>query len=222
MVKDVLGASGQNYLKVIFSLSETMETVTATRVAERLCISPAAVVKMAAKLQDMNLIRYNRKKGFRLTGAGRKIALEVIRHHRLLELYLKEALGFTWDRVHEEAERMEHVISEDFEDKIDVLLKHPSYDPHGDPIPAKDGTLPEVRYVPLSELEEGQCGEIGRVSDRDPEMLRYLGELEMYPGTMVVLVKREPFGGPIRIQLGKKEHAVGLELARSVFIKTGP
>lgn len=219
METKALGQSIQDYLKTIYTLAETSEVVSPTGVASILGVSPAAVVKMAAKLQEMNLINYNRKQGIRLTESGQKIALEVIRHHRLLELYLMEALGYSWDRVHEEAERLEHVISDEFEERIDRALDFPSHDPHGAPIPRKDGTIAADNHPPLSQLQEGQKATIRRVNDFDAKMLRYLGELGMYPGTEIQIVSREPFGGPILIRIKKKDFAIGQQLADNVFIE---
>lgn len=214
----VLGVAAQDYLKNLYKLCQEGSGVTPSLLAERLGVSPPAVSKMLRRLQDMNLVLYSRNESLTLTPSGEKIALEVIRHHRLLEMYLIQALGYTWDRVDEEAERLEHVISEEFEDKIDELLGYPTHDPHGDPIPTRDGRIAAACRSSLADLEPGQEGRIGRVTDGDPEMLRYLGRLGLYPETDVRMVMKEPFGGPLRVEVGGHEHAIGRELAANVFV----
>jgi DtxR family Mn-dependent transcriptional regulator len=175
---------------------------------------------MIKRLQELKLVTYTRSEEIRLTPAGEKIALEMIRHHRLLELYLLEALGYTWDQVDSEAEKLEHVISEEFEDRIDELLGYPTHDPHGDPIPTKDGYVEDVRHGTLADLEAGKAGVVRRVTDGDPEMLRYLGHLGLYPDTQVEMVVKEPYGGPLRVRVSGSEHAIGRELAVNVFVST--
>ena len=214
----MIGSAVQDYVKAIYNLSLKNKRVTPSHVAEHLGVSSAAVTKMVRKLQDLKLVRYVRLKGLTLSPAGEKIALEVIRHHRLLELYLTEALGYRWDQVHEEAEKLEHVISEHFEDKIEELLGYPTHDPHGAPIPTREGDVETAEVTALSDLAPGQHGVIQQVSDSDPEMLSYLGSLGMYPGEPIELVGKEPFGGSLRIRVSGKDHAIGAELAENVFI----
>ena len=214
----MVGSSVQDYVKAIYTLSLDNTTVTPTNLAERLGVSSAAVTKMVRKLQDLKLARYARSKGLSLTPAGEKIALEVIRHHRLLELYLTEALGYSWDEVHDEAEKLEHVISEHFEEKIEKLLGYPTHDPHGAPIPTRDGNVETSDIVTLSRLEPGQQAVIRQVSDKDSDMLSYLGGLGMYPGTRVEMVGREPYGGSLQIKVSGKNHSIGNDLAEKVFI----
>jgi len=213
-----LGQSAEDYLKSVYKLAREHPVVIPSQVADHLGISAAAVTKMVKRLEEMNLIRYSRRQGIRLTSAGEKIALRVIRHHRLIELYLIEALQFTWDQVHEEAERLEHVISESFEDKIDAFLGFPTRDPHGAPIPGKDGRIEHTRSRRLADLEPGQGGIIQQVNNDDPALLRYMGELGLYPGVEVILIARDPFGGPYRIRIGGRQHVIGPEVARNVFI----
>jgi DtxR family Mn-dependent transcriptional regulator len=213
-----LGAAGQDYLKIIYKLSASTARCTPSMVAERLDVSPAAVTKMVRRLQELNLVSYVRSQELTLTPAGEKIALEIIRHHRLLELYLMEALGYTWDRVDEEAERLEHVISEEFEDRIDEFLGFPTHDPHGDPIPTRDGRVEQIRHSQLGELEPEQAGTVRRVRDGDAARLRYLGDLGLYPGAAVLMVAKEPYGGPLRVVVAGAERAIGRELAESVFV----
>ena len=175
---------------------------------------------MIKKLAEMNLLTYAPYHGVELTPGGVRIALEVIRHHRLLELYLTEALGYGWDTVDEEAERLEHVISEEFEAKIDEALGSPTVDPHGGSIPTKDGELDRTDYVCLSSVKQGQKAVIREVSDRSPEMLRYLSRLGLRLDTTVEVVDRAPFQGPITIRAQSQDHALGLELANHIFVTT--
>jgi DtxR family Mn-dependent transcriptional regulator len=214
----MIGAAVQDYLKIIYKLSLSDQRCTPSGVAERLGVSPAAVTKMVKRLQELNLASYTRSQELTLTLAGEKIALETIRHHRLLEAYLMEALGYTWDQVDGEADRLEHFISEELEARIDAFLGHPTHDPHGDPIPTKDGLLDRTRHATLAELEPGQAGVVRRVTDGDPALLRYLGDLGLYPETPVEMLAKEPYGGPLRVRVSGTEQAVGRELAGNVFV----
>lgn len=216
----MVGAAVQDYLKVIYKLSLSEQRCTPSLVAERMAVSAAAVTKMVKRLQELNLATYTRSQEIELTSAGQKIALEMIRHHRLLELYLMEALGYTWDQVDSEAEKLEHVISEEFEDRIDAFLGYPTHDPHGDPIPTKDGHLDLVRHETLASLQPGDSAVVRRVTDGDPAMLRYLGALGLYPETAVEMLAQEPYGGPLRVRVSGKEQHVGRELADNVFVST--
>jgi DtxR family Mn-dependent transcriptional regulator len=153
-----------------------------------------------------------------LTPEGERVALEVIRHHRLLESYLTEALGMPWDRVHDEAEVLEHYISEELEERIASALGNPEHDPHGDPIPSRDLAVETAAGVPLAELEPGGGGTLARVSDSDPEMLRFLAERDIRPGSRLIVNEREPFGGSVSIEVDGQEHAIGAELARRMVI----
>lgn len=214
----MVGAAVQDYLKAIYALSQGEVRCTPSLLAERLAVSPAAVTKMVRRLQELNLVSYTRNQELRLQPAGEKIALEMIRHHRLIELYLAEALGYTWDQVHGEAERLEHVISEEFEAKIDELLGFPTHDPHGDPIPTREGEVPLAANAALSEMEPGEDAVVRRVTDGDPEMLRYLGSLGLYPRSEVRMLAKEPYGGPLRVRVSGTERAIGRELAAHVFV----
>lgn len=214
----MVGTAVQDYLKIIYKLSLADQRCTPSLIAERMGVSAAAVTKMLKRLQELNLVHYTRSQELSLTDAGEKIALEMIRHHRLLELYLTEALGYTWDQVDGEAERLEHVISEEFEDRIDEFLGFPTHDPHGDPIPTKEGRLEHVRHSTLAELAVGQAAVVRRVTDGDPAMLRYLGDLGLYPHAAVEMLAKEPFGGPMRVRVGETERSVGKELANHVFV----
>lgn len=214
----MLTQAAEDYLKVIYKLQGNHEVVSTTAVAERMTVSAASVTNMIKKLADMGLVAHTPYQGITLTAAGQKVALEIIRHHRLLELYLAEALGFAWDQVDAEAERLEHVISEEFEAKMDAVLGYPTTDPHGDPIPSKDGVLDESRYGRLADVEPGQSAVIRRVPDSNPDMLRYLAELGLIPDVTVDVLKKEPFNGPLLVKVGAIEHHIGHQVASSVLV----
>ncbi len=214
----MFGTAVEDYLKTIFKLSQQEDRVTPSAVAAAQGVSVPAVTKMVRKLRDLHLVEYGRVPGIKLTPAGAKVALEMIRHHRLIELYLHEALGYRWDQVDAEAEKLEHVISEEFEDRIDRVLGHPTHDPHGAPIPTKDGHLDTTAHPVLADLTLGQRARVARVPDRDPALLRYLGELGLYPGTPVEILSRAPFGGPLRLRVDGAECDVGEELAMQVRV----
>lgn len=209
--------SVQDYLKAIYSLTEAGGAVATSSIAERLAVSPASVTAMIKRLSSRGHLRHTPYQGVELTTSGRALALEVIRHHRLLESYLHTRLGVPWDRVHEEAEILEHAISEDLEDRISEALGNPTHDPHGDPIPPKIGKHREVRYRSLEESGIGRVT-VERVSDRDPEALRYLGGLGLVPGAAVTVEESAPFGGPLWVKVGKKRHALSRDLAQGIFV----
>ncbi len=217
MAEPAVGAVGreltsavQDYAKAIYSLAERRdESVSTSAIAERLGVSPASASAMLKKLQSLGLVSREPYRGVQLTRAGKRVALEVIRHHRLLELYLAEALGVPWDRVHAEAEVLEHAISPDLSERIAEALGHPTRDPHGDPIPTADGEIQESPTRSLAELEPGQRGIFRRVSDSDPEMLRYLSKRGIAPGEGFEVLRREPFGGPISVRFGDEIHVLG-------------
>lgn len=212
----------QDYLKIIYVLGEDRAAVNTNAIAARLRVAQGSVTGMLKKLAELKLITYTPYYGVRLTDSGRKIALEIIRHHRLLELYLAEALGYSWDRVHDEAEKLEHHISEEFEDKMAEVLGDPEYDPHGAPIPTKEGRLPRRALIPLSTAPAGLTVQVAQVSDRDPEMLRYLGDIGIYPAVEMQVVEKVPFGGSLLVRIGDCEHHLGEQLAQSIFIVEPP
>ncbi len=216
----MLSQAVQDYLKAIYKLQERGGSVSTTALAEEMDVAAASATGMVKKLASLKLVRHSPYQGVVLTKAGEKMALEVIRHHRLLELYLAEALGYSWDRVHEEAERLEHVISEEFEEKIFEALGRPTRDPHGDPIPAKDGTLVAGDHERLSDLEPGVTGVIRRVSDRSAEMLRYLGTRGLVPDATVEVVEKAPFNGPITVKTGETSHVLGRDLASHILVES--
>jgi DtxR family Mn-dependent transcriptional regulator len=211
----------EDYLKVIYTLIRERgeERASTSAISDRMEVSAASATNMMQKLADMRLVEYVPYRGVSLTEAGEKIALEVIRHHRLIELYLAEALGYSWDAVHDEAERLEHVISEEFEDRIDAMLGHPTTDPHGDPIPPKTGRPPEGTSRRLSDVEIGESVIVRRVSDRNGDFLRQLASLKLVPGTRVRIVGREPAGGPILLERNGSRLSVDEEIARRVFVE---
>ena len=209
----------EDYAKAIYTLQERADgPVTTTALAERLGVSAASASGMVRRLGEIGLAEHEPYQGVELTEAGRAVALEVIRHHRLLELLLAE-LGVPWDRVHDEAEVLEHHISEDLEALIAARLGDPTHDPHGDPIPAADLTVDEGTTIALDQLEPGQRGRFVRVSDSDPEMLRYLSGLGLAPGEWLELVRREPFEGPLVVGFGGAEHPLGVALAAAMRVE---
>ncbi len=213
-----LSQSVEDYLKAIYVLETEGDGATTTNIAETLNVSSASVTNMLKRLAGMNFIEHKSYKGATLTEAGRKIALEILRHHRLLELYLKEIMGYSWDEVHEEAEKLEHHISEQFEDKIAELLDHPTHDPHGDPIPSKDGVVPEMASLSVCDAELETPYIIGRVKDQDPELLRYLEQTGVIPGVKLTILDKAPFEGPIRVLLEEEEKTLGFAVARQVYL----
>jgi DtxR family transcriptional regulator, Mn-dependent transcriptional regulator len=207
----------QDYAKGIWSLSQrTGEPVSTSALAERLGVSPASASAMVKRLETLGLASREPYHGVELTSAGERVALEIVRHHRLLELYLSEALGVPWDRVHAEAEVLEHAISHELSERIATALGNPTRDPHGDPIPGPDGEIAERPTRSLEELEPGQVGRFVRVSDSDPEMLRYLSERGISPGDPFEVVSKEPFGGPISVRFGGELHVLGGDLTRAM------
>jgi DtxR family Mn-dependent transcriptional regulator len=208
----------EDYLKVIYELSAGDRRVSTSQMAKRMKCSPASVTSMLRKLSALKLVQYTPYKGVKLTSAGIKVSLEIVRHHRLLELYLSEILGYSWDKVHAEADELEHVISEEFEKRIDEALGHPLKDPHGDPIPSVDGTIEKNRHYSLWEVPVGQRIKIERVSDRNPEVLRYLSTMGIYPGVWLQVIKTAPFGGPISVKIGDKVHLLSEELGCQIYV----
>lgn len=217
----------QDYLKGIYTVAEQAApqaadtAVSTTALAEQMGVSPASATNMLKRLGALGLVEHLPYRGARLTAAGKKIALEVIRHHRLLETYLSQALGVPWDRVHEEAEILEHVLSEDLEDRISALLGHPTADPHGHPIPSKEGTMPDASETLLWDIEDGREVKVDRVSDGVSEALRFLAEAGIRPGTIVQVLKRGPVNGPLFVSVAGAPddvHALSRELAEAVWV----
>jgi DtxR family Mn-dependent transcriptional regulator len=210
----------ENYAKALYELqAREPEGVGTTAVAQRLGVTPASASGMLRRLADEGVVDYAPYRGARLTPEGERIALEVIRHHRLIELFLAEVLGMPWDRVHEEAEVLEHHISEELEELIAAKLGEPVLDPHGDPIPDRDLEISADDSVALTDLDPGEEGVFTRVSDSDASMLRYLAERSIQPGASLVIEGREPFGGPVMIKIGDRTHPLGAELAGSMRVR---
>ena len=212
-----ISSAVEDYLKAIFELGE--KNVKTQELAGALEVSAASVTGMIKKLSELNLIDYERYYGVSLTPAGRLIALETLRHHRLIETYLMQALGYAWHEVHDEAEKLEHVISEDFEERIAKVLGDPTHDPHGDPIPQRDGTLPQSRGVPLVTLEAGQTVEITRITNQDPEVLRYLAANDLVPGNHFEVIEHAPFAGPLTLKRGGDSFAIAHALAQTIYAR---
>jgi len=208
----------EDYLKVAYRLQQGGGPVSTQRLADELGISGPSVTNMVKRLHDLQLVSHTRYHGMELTASGQRIALEVLRHHRLLELYLKESLGYDWDQVHDEAERLEHHVSEELEARMDSILGFPKVDPHGDPIPSREGIIASVPATRLVDLDAGDRARVSRVSDRDPDQLRYLGELGLYPGVEINVEEKLPFDGPIRIAIGTATHIIGRTLAAAVNV----
>ncbi len=214
-------AAIEDYAKAIYSLQERAGDggVSTTALADRLGVTPGSVSGMLRKLDGAGLVEHEPYRGVRLTASGRRIALEVIRHHRLIELFLAEVLDMPWDRVHAEAEVLEHVISEELEDLIAEKLGHPTADPHGDPIPTADLEVPDARRgVPLQALEPGTSGRFVRVSDSDPAMLRWLDERCVRPGDAIEVLDKQPFDGPLTVRVNDHTLVLGGGVAAAMRI----
>lgn len=212
-------ASVENYLKAIYTLQETQDAVTTSALAQYLRVSAASATNMMKKLARLKLADHSPYHGVQLTGRGEKMALEVIRHHRLIELFLSETLDVPWDCVHAEAEKIEHVISEDLEDRIAAFLGDPARDPHGDPIPTKAGSVERPAYQSLLEVGEGHTAVIQRVRDQNPEHLKHFSKLGLIPNAKVDVLSREPFEGPLRVRVHSgHEHTLDETLARSIWV----
>jgi DtxR family Mn-dependent transcriptional regulator len=213
----MLSQSIQDYLKVIYKLQEN-GLVSTTDISKELNVSGASVTGMLKRLANMFLVDYNSYKGVKLTDAGEKIALEIVRYHRLLELYLKEELGYSLDKVHEEACRMEHVISSEFAEKINKILGNPKFDPHGHPIPSITGEIQYSTAKSLTDFPNGSKLIIKNLFDEDPKLLAYLEELNLMPNVALTIVSKEPFNGPITIDVNSTTRILGHEVASCIFV----
>jgi DtxR family transcriptional regulator, Mn-dependent transcriptional regulator len=208
----------QDYLKEIYKLEAAGTRATTSALAARLGVSPPSATAMLKKLASLGLVEHQRYRGARLTRKGEKVALEVIRHHRLLEQYLSQTLGLPIDALHNEADRLEHALSEELEAHIDRSLGYPTHDPHGDPIPGPDLKLVVTEATPLSALGPGTKATVERVPDGDGELLRYLSELKLIPGSRVEVRESAPFEGPLTVRVGGAEHAISRELAARIAV----
>ncbi len=210
----------EDYAKAIYALErQGASAVSTTALAERLGVTPASASGMVKRLCELGLVEHRPYHGVSLTDGGRRVALEVLRHHRLLELYLVESLGVPWDQVHKEAEVLEHVLSEELEELIAAKLGHPTHDPHGDPIPTPELTIEEGSTVSLQALRTGSRGTFTRVSDSDPDMLRFLADRGIAPGDAFEVIDKQPFDGPLFVRFGDAVHVLGGALARAMRVE---
>jgi DtxR family Mn-dependent transcriptional regulator len=217
MIRDLTDAM-QDYLKEIHKLRMEGARATTSAIAARQGVRPPSVTAMLKRLTAAGLAEHTPYRGVELTPSGERVALEVIRHHRLLEQYLTQALGLSLDAVHSEADRLEHALSEELEARIDQSLGFPTHDPHGDPIPDAHLRIKRARLRTLASLEPGDEATIRRIPDGDEELLRYLAKLALVPGKNVKLCRAEPFGGPITVRVGKAQHAISRELAAGIGV----
>jgi DtxR family Mn-dependent transcriptional regulator len=209
----------EDYAKAIYALASRSDSPVATNaLAERLGVAPGTVTAMLKRMAKLGLVSYEPYRGAELTGEGERVALEVIRHHRLIESYLADALGMPWDRVHDEAEVLEHYISEELEERMAAALGDPDRDPHGDPIPDRALAVSGERGRSLATIEPGGGGRLTRVSDGDPEMLRYLADRNIRPGATLEVSEREPFGGGLTVLVDGERHSIAAALAERMVI----
>jgi DtxR family transcriptional regulator, Mn-dependent transcriptional regulator len=208
----------EDYLKAIYTLANNSVEVSNSALANQLGVTPASATNMVKKLADLGLVTYEPYQSIELTKSGQKVALEVLRHHRLLELYLHDKLNLSWDQVHAEAEKLEHVLSETLEDAMAAALGNPTVDPHGDPIPTKDGHVDDVAGILLSEGELNRVYRITRVRVQDSDRLVYLGTLGLYPNARVTLLSRAPFFGPLLIEVDGEHHALAHDMAELLVV----
>ena len=216
----------EDYLKAIYKLQQDGTPASTNAIADSMGLQAASVTAMLKHLSEQGLADYTRYQGVSLTDKGKEAALRVIRRHRLIELYLHQRLAVPWDRLHEEAERLEHVISPYLEERIDAALGHPQFDPHGDPIPTSAGALPVQDLVPLSELPLDTPSVVRRISDHNPDLLRYVDSLGLVPDATVKVTRRDPFDGPLYLEVisptdhtaTAKEQVIGAEIARNIFV----
>jgi DtxR family Mn-dependent transcriptional regulator len=217
LAHEPLTRSVEDYLKAIYRLSRTGHPVSTSDIAELLVVSAPSVSGMIRRLSDQELLEHVPYRGVLLTAAGRRVALRMLRRHRLLEAYLVGFLGYSWDTVHDEAERLEHAVSDVLIERMALALGNPRFDPHGDPIPDSDGAIDELVYTPLAEVPVGETVEIRRVDTGQPDRLRYLENSGLIPGTKVVVTRRQPFRGPITVSAGGEEQIIGHEIATQVL-----
>lgn len=216
--------SAQDYLKALYLETESQkrpmdEPVSTNAIAQRLTVSAPSATNMLKKLHEMGLVAHVPYQGSALTEAGRRVALELVRHHRLLEAYLVKALDVPWDEVHKEAEILEHVLSEELEERIDAGLGHPTSDPHGQPIPSREGVMPVKTERRLSDMEERACSNVAWVSDNLPEVLRYLATVGVRPGVQLQIVGRTPINGPLAVLVdGREMHSIPKGVAEAVWV----
>ena len=213
-----LSEAVQDYLKVIYGLQSDEGRARTCAIAEAMSVSPPSATGMAKKLAALGLVEHTRYHGVELTAKGERIALEIVRHHRLIEQYLAETLGLPIDQLHREADRLEHALSEELEAQIDAALGHPTHDPHGDPIPDAELSVPTETVRPLSSLAEGEQATVRRVPDGDDGLLRYLTEIGLVPGRRLTLTTIAPYGGPLTVAVNDADRAISRELATQIDV----
>lgn len=211
----------EDFLKAVYLLQQEHERVQTSALAEALGIAAPSTTEMAKKLARANLVEHEPYRGIRLTSAGKRVALEIVRNHRLLELFLVRSLGYTWDEVHDEAERLEHAVSDRLAQRIAEYLGHPAFDPHGDPIPSPEGNVYQRELTPLSEWPVGEVGQIARLRDQSPEMLRYLAEKGLTMGAKVTVTNIDPFDGPVTLDVDNTIQVIGVSVAQYVLVTQG-
>ena len=216
-----LTRQAEDYLKVIYEIEQDGKPAATTDIAEQLGIAAASVSGMLQRLARLGLVKVERYRGARLSASGRLIALQLIRRHRIIESFLVTKLGYGWDDVHEEAERLEHAASADLVDRMADALGNPTADPHGAPIPTAAGRVDERRLLSIADLPVGARARVVRMSDRDPELLRYLKKRGIVPGATLRLVEREPFDGPISLTVGRAKQSIGATAAAAVYVEKG-
>lgn len=207
-----LTRSVEDYLKAIYQLSPEGRAASTSEIAHLLALSPPSVTGMVKRLSEHGLLEHIPYRGVQLTEEGRRAALRMVRRHRLIEAYLVEFLGYSWDTVHEEAERLEHAVSDTLVERMASALGNPVVDPHGDPIPAADGSIQELSCTPLADIPVGETVEVHRVHASQPERLRYIASLGLVPGARVTVVDRQPFDDLVTIEVAGQQHVIGREL----------
>jgi DtxR family Mn-dependent transcriptional regulator len=217
MQHEPLTRSVEDYLKAIYRLSPEGRPASTSDIAHLLELSPASVSGMVKRLSEQGLLEHVPYKGVQLTDEGRRAALRMVRRHRLIEAYLVAFLGYSWDTVHDEAERLEHAVSDTLVERMAAVLGHPTTDPHGDPIPTADGAIEETASIPLSEVDPGVTVELRRVDESQPERLRYIASIGLVPGAVVRVLERQPFQGPMTIRVDGRTHVIGQELGQVLF-----
>ncbi|HET9726020.1 MAG TPA: metal-dependent transcriptional regulator [Gemmatimonadales bacterium] len=218
---DTLTRSVEDYLKAIYRLSPEGRPAATSDIARLLELSAPSVSGMVKRLSELGFLEHIPYKGVQLTEAGRRAALRMVRRHRLIEAYLVQFLGYSWDTVHVEAERLEHAVSDTLVERMAAALGHPVVDPHGDPIPGADGSIPELACTPLADVDIGETVEVRRVDESEPERLRYLALLGLVPGVVLTVLDRQPFGGPVTVESAGERHSIGAGLAQVVLVAPG-
>jgi DtxR family Mn-dependent transcriptional regulator len=221
LATESLTRSVEDYLKAIYRLSPSGRPASTSEIAHLLELSAPSVSGMVKRLSEQGLLEHVPYKGVQLTAEGRRAALRMVRRHRLIESYLVDFLGYSWDTVHAEAERLEHAVSDTLVERMAAALGHPSFDPHGDPIPTPDGSIAELDCIPLSDIPVGRTVELRQVDERQPDRLRYIASLGLRPGAIVTVTDRQPLGGPLTVESGGERLIIGRELAQVLLCARG-